>query len=144
MELLDGPAALQHWLIKIHSFRPRVVGDRLQKDGEKGQGSGNKLQPRPTHVQDVQGDDVGRGGAQRIGRLHPHLVGGEQSEVAGDVAGVLLLLLLGPGAALYTLRLRLVPPGWSHRFQVPSVSLQKPRLKLSVLFTLFKATVVAD
>lgn len=62
---------------------------------------------RPTHVQDVQGDDVGRGGAQQIGGLHPHLVGGEQGQVAGDVAGVLLLC---PGAAVCTFRLRPVPP----------------------------------
>lgn len=119
MELLAGLAALQHRRIKINSSGPRVVDHRRQKGTGTGRGSGPKLQPRPTHVQDVQGDDVGRGGAQRIGRLHPHLVRGEQSEVAGDVAGV---LLLRPGAAVCTLHLRLVPPArrWSHRLQVTS------------------------
>lgn len=71
---------------------------------------------RPTHVQDVQGEDVGRGGAQRIGRLHPHLVGGEEGQVAGDVAGV---LLLRPAAVVCTLRLRLVPPALRRGPKVP-------------------------
>lgn len=71
-----------------------------------------KASAQPTHVQDVQGEDVRAGGAQLIGRLHPHLVRGEESEVAGDVAGE--RLRLHPGADVLTLRLGPVPPAPDH------------------------------
>jgi len=59
-----------------------------------------------THVQDVQGGDVGGGAAQLVGGLHPDLVGREEVQVPRDAAavrpcvGVVLARLLLP-----------VPPG---------------------------------
>lgn len=68
---------------------------------------------QPTYIEDVQGGDVRGGRAQLIGCLHPDLIRGEESQVAGDVAGVPLL----PCDVVFTLPLCPVPPGQKHSDQ---------------------------
>lgn len=109
-------------------------------DGKKLKERDNALAPWPTHVQDVQGDDVGGGRAQLIGRLHPHLVRREQSEVAGDVAGE---LLLRPGATASTLCLCPVPPALRFR-QITCNAGQIPKIMAGILMTDFLPLLMED